>query len=103
MPLKAGAAVLLSPDLLTTSPAPTSSSGPTDSGQVIDKNGMIQEDVRKGDNLDIKQHVQQALSMNCAPQDILNLGMLSAMEIIGGRFKDGTVLFRRCSFGQSHE
>ena len=92
LPLKAGAAVLLSPELLTARPAPTSSSVPSDTSQVLDKDlRLIQEDVLKGDNVNIKLHVQHALAMNCAPQDILNLGMLSAMEIIGGRFKDGTV------------
>lgn len=92
LPLKAGAAVLLSPELLTARPAPTSSSVPSDTSQVLDKDlRLIQEDVLKGDNVNIKLHVQHALAMNYAPQDILNLGMLSAMEIIGGRFKDGTV------------
>ena len=92
LPLKAGAAVLLSPELLTARPAPTSSSVPSDTSQVLDKDlRLIQEDVLKGYNVNIKLHVQQALAMNYAPQDILNLGMLSAMEIIGGRFKDGTV------------
>lgn len=92
LPLKAGAAVLLSPELLTARPAPTSSSVPSDTSQVLDKDlRLIQEDVLKGDNVNIKLHVQHALAMNYTPQDILNLGMLSAMEIIGGRFKDGTV------------
>jgi 5-methyltetrahydrofolate--homocysteine methyltransferase len=92
LPLKAGAAVLLSPELLTARPAPTSSSVPSDTSQVLDKDlRLIQEDVLKGDNVNIKLHVQHALAMNYAPQDILNLGLLSAMEIIGGRFKDGTV------------
>ncbi len=92
LPLKAGAAVLLSPELLTARTAPTSSSVPSDTSQVLDKDlRLIQEDVLKGDNVNIKLHVQHALALNYAPQDILNMGMLSAMEIIGGRFKDGTV------------
>ncbi|MFW2365586.1 MAG: hypothetical protein ACN4GW_04170, partial [Desulforhopalus sp.] len=37
LPLKAGAAVLLSPELLTARPAPTSSSVPSDTSQVLDK------------------------------------------------------------------
>lgn len=52
---------------------------------------MIQKDVLNGDEKKIIADVQQMLEKNVSAQDILNLGMLSAMEIIGDRFKDGTV------------
>jgi 5-methyltetrahydrofolate--homocysteine methyltransferase len=51
----------------------------------------IQEDVLSGDNVTVKDHIRSALELNYSPRDILELGMLSAMEVIGGRFKDGTV------------
>ncbi|MBW2094786.1 MAG: cobalamin-dependent protein [Deltaproteobacteria bacterium] len=52
---------------------------------------IIQKDVLDGDEKKIIADVQQMLEKNFSAQDILNLGMLSAMEIIGDRFKDGTV------------
>jgi len=51
----------------------------------------IQGDVLNGDHIKIKDDVKQLLDKRYTPQDILNLGMLSAMEIIGERFKDGSV------------
>ena len=100
LPLQAGGAVLLSADQVQPQmqpvavPAQESIVSPQRAaqGEELDENlHLIQQDVLAGDNAAIKQHVQQALAMNCRPQDILNLGMLSAMEIIGGRFRDGTV------------
>ncbi len=52
---------------------------------------IIQKDVLNGDEKGIISDVQLMLKKNFSAQDILNLGMLSAMEIIGGRFTDGTV------------
>jgi len=52
---------------------------------------IIQKDVLDGDEKKIIADVQQMLEKNFSAQDILHLGMLSAMEIIGDRFKDGTV------------
>lgn len=109
LPLEAGAAVLLSEDQLSHDPRSVSKSRASDGsqtsegstahrpeppapGEVLDEILLkIQEDVLNGDNILIKQHVQDALDRNHTPQDILNLGMLSAMDVIGGRFKDGTV------------
>jgi corrinoid protein of di/trimethylamine methyltransferase len=60
--------------------------------RLIDKRlQMIQDDVLKGNREIIKEDVKRLLDENYSPSDILNLGMLSAMEIIGERFKDGTV------------
>jgi len=52
---------------------------------------IIQKDVLKGDHKKITNDVQEMLDKGSEPREILNHGMLSAMEIIGERFKDGTV------------
>jgi len=52
---------------------------------------IIQEDVLKGDNKKIANDVLEMLDKGSDPREILKKGMLSAMEIIGGRFTDGTV------------
>jgi len=51
----------------------------------------IQERVLKGDHQRIKKDVQEMLDMGFNAQDILQQGMLCAMEAIGERFKDGSV------------
>ena len=52
---------------------------------------LIQQDVLKGKDADIKDHVQQMLDHGFLPNDILNYGMLSTMEMIGRKFKTGEV------------
>jgi corrinoid protein of di/trimethylamine methyltransferase len=52
---------------------------------------IIQEDVLKGDNIKIKEDVSGLLESGIAAQEIINRGMLTAMEVIGERFKDGSV------------
>jgi methylmalonyl-CoA mutase cobalamin-binding domain/chain len=100
LPLQAGGAVLLSADQLTQvkkqgensarqkDPAPSTAAAHPEPDEHLKR---IQEAVLSGDNVAIKRHVQRALDLNYTAQDIVNLGMLSAMEVIGGRFKDGTV------------
>jgi corrinoid protein of di/trimethylamine methyltransferase len=51
----------------------------------------IREDVLKGNHEAIKNHVQEMLDKGFNPNDILNRGMLSTMEVIGARFKTGDV------------
>jgi corrinoid protein of di/trimethylamine methyltransferase len=51
----------------------------------------VHGDVLAGNSEEIKTHVQALLDRGVGAKDILNLGMLSAMEVIGGRFRDGTV------------
>jgi len=51
----------------------------------------IQEDVLKGKHIDIQKDVQNMLEAGVGAQDIINRGMLSAMEVIGERFTDGSV------------
>ncbi len=52
---------------------------------------IIQQDVLTGDNTAIKEHCRQMLERGFRAADILNHGMLAAMEVIGLRFKDGSV------------
>ena len=51
----------------------------------------VHADVLAGDDAGIKVHVQELLNRGANAKDILNRGMLTAMEVIGGRFRDGTV------------
>ena len=51
----------------------------------------VQEDVLKGDHMQIKVHVRELLDKGRSAQDILHIGMLSAMDIIGEKFRDGSV------------
>jgi corrinoid protein of di/trimethylamine methyltransferase len=52
---------------------------------------VVREDVLSGNHLKIKDHVEELLEKGIHPKMILDRGMLSAMEVIGGRFRDGTV------------
>jgi methylmalonyl-CoA mutase cobalamin-binding domain/chain len=47
--------------------------------------------VLAGDHAAIQLHVQELLTRGISAKDILNRGMLTAMEVIGARFRDGTV------------
>jgi corrinoid protein of di/trimethylamine methyltransferase len=51
----------------------------------------IHEDVLRGDREKIKVDVQQMLDRGFKPQEILNGGMLSAMETVGERFKNEVI------------
>jgi corrinoid protein of di/trimethylamine methyltransferase len=52
---------------------------------------QVHADVLSGNDAAIKAHVQKLLNQGVNAKDILNRGMLTAMEVIGGRFRDGTV------------
>jgi len=51
----------------------------------------VYEDVLAGNHVDIKVHVRDLLNKGFGAKEILDRGMLSAMEVISGRFRDGTV------------
>lgn len=51
----------------------------------------VHADVLAGNDEGIKAHVQELLNQGISAKDVLNRGMLTAMEVIGGRFRDGTV------------
>jgi methylmalonyl-CoA mutase cobalamin-binding domain/chain len=61
------------------------------SGQVDDLLLTAQQNVLAGDVAKLIGTVSQMLDLKYDARKILNIGMLSAMEIIGERFKDGTV------------
>ena len=52
---------------------------------------QIQKDVLSGEHVDIGKHVVELLETGRAANEILQKGMLAAMQVIGQRFKDGTV------------
>ncbi len=52
---------------------------------------QITSDVLEGEEEDILVHTQELLDQGFSAHDILNKGMLPAMDVIGGRFSDGTV------------
>jgi methylmalonyl-CoA mutase cobalamin-binding domain/chain len=51
----------------------------------------VHADVLAGNSEEIRTHVRELLERGVGAKEILHLGMLSAMEVIGGRFRDGTV------------
>ena len=52
---------------------------------------VIQDDVLKGNHIEIKRHAREMLDKGMNAQEILQRGMISAMEVIGERFKAGDV------------
>jgi 5-methyltetrahydrofolate--homocysteine methyltransferase len=71
-------------------PPPHPQSPVVDTGR-DDPYGTVQQSVLSGDIQKLVEDVRWMLDLNYDARDILNLGMLSAMEIIGDRFKDGSV------------
>ncbi|RLB40632.1 MAG: hypothetical protein DRH12_09785 [Deltaproteobacteria bacterium] len=65
--------------------------GPRPTSVYTEKLDIIKEDVLRGDEKKIIIDIRKLLDDNVPAQEILNLGMLAAMEIIGERFKDGSV------------
>ena len=51
----------------------------------------ISEKLQKGKHKDVQALVQQALDEGCAPADILDQGLLSGMNVIGEKFRTGTI------------
>jgi corrinoid protein of di/trimethylamine methyltransferase len=86
LPLAAGDFRPISPSTMDKSPA-------TPAPEISDDEDykVIRQDVLKGNQAGIKEHVQEMLNQGFAPNDILNYGMLSTMEVIGVRFKTGEV------------
>lgn len=86
LPLEAGGLRPLSADQLKTAAARTAgAAAPEEAFRTV------HADVLAGDSDAIKTHVQELLDRGLHAKDILHRGMLSAMEVIGGRFRDGTV------------
>ncbi len=86
LPLEAGAARPLSSEQLRTAAERVTPKAVAD--EVFQ---AVYADVLAGDDAGIKVHVQELLNREVNANDILHRGMLTAMEVIGGRFRDGTV------------
>lgn len=52
--------------------------------------------VEKGKVKQVKELVNQALSEGIPVEDILNNGLISAMEIVGDNFRENKFLCRKC-------
>lgn len=52
---------------------------------------VIQDDVVKGNHIEIKGHAQEMLDKGVNARDVLQRGMISAMEMIGEKFRAGDV------------
>jgi methylmalonyl-CoA mutase cobalamin-binding domain/chain len=52
---------------------------------------VIQDDVLKGNHIEIKGHAQEMLDKGVNARDVLQRGMISAMEMIGEKFRAGDV------------
>jgi methylmalonyl-CoA mutase cobalamin-binding domain/chain len=86
LPLEAGAARPLSAAQLRTA---AERIAPEPLGEEVFR--AVHADVLAGDDAGIKVHVRELLDRDVNAREILHRGMLTAMEVIGGRFRDGTV------------
>jgi corrinoid protein of di/trimethylamine methyltransferase len=84
MPLEAGAFRPLVPTAEATKPV---------SQELIwdEEFRQVQKDILEGDHLAIRDHICSLLNRGARAEDILKRGMLSAMQVIGDRFKSGEV------------
>ena len=72
------------------SPVPAQESAPLEEKKGTDSRfKSLREDLYEGLDTRIQEHVQELLDQGVSAQDILNLGLLSAMEAIGQEFKAG--------------
>jgi methylmalonyl-CoA mutase cobalamin-binding domain/chain len=86
LPLQAGAYNPVSKDRIE-----KAATGPVSRKSVPEKFIAVKKEVMDGNETALKQIVKELLDEGTGAQDILNLGMISAMEEIGGKFKTGDV------------
>jgi len=92
LPLQAGSYDPVSHERLARAGTELQARQPTDaSTQADDLLIAAQQVVLAGDAAKLVDHVTKMLDQDYEAREILNIGMLSAVEIIGERFKDGTV------------
>jgi 5-methyltetrahydrofolate--homocysteine methyltransferase len=95
LPLQAGSFDPVSHERLAKAGAKPQSRQQPRPAEVSDKTDDLlitaQQNVLAGDIDKLVNTVGKMLELNFDPREILSMGMLSAMEIIGERFKDGTV------------
>lgn len=86
LPLRAGAFRPLSEaQLRPDAGRPAQSAAPEETFRTV------HEDVLAGNDADIQAHIRELLDRGVNAKEILNRGMLSAMEVISDRFRKGTV------------
>ena len=56
----------------------------------------ISQNLQRGKAKIVKELVQQAIDEGIPAKEILEKGLLSGMDIIGEKFKNNEVLYRRC-------
>jgi methylmalonyl-CoA mutase cobalamin-binding domain/chain len=86
LPLKAGAAISIGEDQLK-----KASERLAPKLRYEDKYRVVREDVLAGDHRKITKDVRQMLARGYEAEEILTRGMLPAMELIGEKFKHGSV------------
>lgn len=86
LPLETGAARPLTRERLTEAAARVTPTLMEDKALTV-----IQDDVLTGNHLQIKVHVEDLLKKKVGAQEILQRGMIAAMELISKRFKAGEV------------
>jgi corrinoid protein of di/trimethylamine methyltransferase len=92
LPLAGSFRPLSRTDLKRAAKAASGSAGEQKTGQGDDSPwSLVLGDVLRGDEIRIVEHAQNLLDQGYPAAEILNRGMLQAMEVIGGRFADGTV------------
>ena len=84
LPLEAGSFNPPAPEKISQTAAPEVSAQITE-----DAFAQIRQDVTEGDDEIIKEHVQQLLNHGYAAQDILDHGLIAAMDTIGKQFGAG--------------
>ncbi len=94
LPLAAGTYSPLSPERMgaaTRAATPASADETVAAMDIEQAFEQITIDVLEGDEAEVVVHARELLDQGIAAGDILNKGMLRAMEVIGGRFADGSV------------
>ena len=98
LPLAAGGHPLISPagleaakQAVTPKPAPKTTKETISDMNLEKAFEQITNDVLEGEEEDILVHARELLDQGYSAPDILNKGMLPAMDVIGARFADGTV------------
>ncbi|MDP6709307.1 MAG: cobalamin-dependent protein, partial [Alphaproteobacteria bacterium] len=92
LPLAAGSFRPVSAETLEQARAAATGEVATEQTLVVEEAfAQITEDVLEGDEEQILEDAQALLDQGISASDILNKGMLPAMDLIGSRFTDGTV------------
>lgn len=92
LPLIAGAAVLIDPTVIeTTTSSSAASSSPSSETKPAGSFAAIMKMVIEGDDDSIQAEVKRLLGDGRSAHDIMNKGLIAAMEIISPQFKDGRI------------